>query len=133
MMAGDGKSFLALVNGLTRHDYYSDTEITDEFLHHELYPDLPDDEFMRLIQKARGITNVGTVWHCHFIQNHCHCHWHWHWHCHCHCHCHCHWYWYYRSFHVHCFHLVIARFLPAHYKYIVCTFKSTLKKILIGQ
>ncbi|KAI0243023.1 hypothetical protein LSAT2_009229 [Lamellibrachia satsuma] len=61
MMAGDGKSFLVLVNGLTRHDYYNDTEITDEFLHNELYPNLPDDEFMRLIQKARGITNSLAV------------------------------------------------------------------------
>ena len=57
-MAGDGKSFLALVNGLARHDYYNDTDITDELLHQELYPDLPDAEFQRLVQKARGITNV---------------------------------------------------------------------------
>jgi len=54
-MADTRKSLLALLNGIARHDYYAESELTDQLLKEQLYPTLPDEEFTSLTQKARSI------------------------------------------------------------------------------
>ena len=54
----EDRNLLGLLNGIARHDYYKEDEITDEFLKNELYPDMGEAEFEALVQKARGLTKV---------------------------------------------------------------------------
>ena len=57
-MAKDQKMFSALLNGIMRHDYYNETDITDEFLKQELYADLSEDDFQAMADKSRKILKV---------------------------------------------------------------------------
>ena len=57
-MADDAKSFLALMNGLTRKKYYGQSEITDEFLKEQIYPHLSQEEFDHLLTRSRGLVKV---------------------------------------------------------------------------
>jgi len=54
-MADTKKSWLGLLNGIARHDYYNEADITDELLKEQLYPASSDDEFAIVTQKARSI------------------------------------------------------------------------------
>ncbi|KAL8606530.1 hypothetical protein ACOMHN_015570 [Nucella lapillus] len=54
-MADDAKSFLALMNGLTRKNYYGQTEITNEFLKEQIYPNLSQEEFDHVFNRCRGL------------------------------------------------------------------------------
>ncbi len=54
----DDRTFLGLLNGIARHDYYKEDEITDEFLKNELYSEMPQSEFENLVQKSRGLVKV---------------------------------------------------------------------------
>lgn len=54
-MADDAKSFLALMNGLTRKRFYGQSEITDEFLKEQIYPDLSQEDFQALLTRCRGL------------------------------------------------------------------------------
>ena len=57
-MAKDQKMFNALLNGIIRHDYYNETDITDQFLQQELYADLNEDDFQAMADKSRKILKV---------------------------------------------------------------------------
>ncbi|XP_076351808.1 COMM domain-containing protein 1-like isoform X1 [Tachypleus tridentatus] len=46
------KSLLGLLNGLARREYYGDASVTNEFLHHELYPDLSVENFNQIVDKS---------------------------------------------------------------------------------
>lgn len=57
----ENKRFLAMLNGITRHDYYKEEKITDAFLKEEIYPDISENDFSKLLSKARGMLKVCTL------------------------------------------------------------------------
>ena len=57
-MADENKSLLGLMNGLARHDYYKEEDMNAEFLKSQLYPDMADNDFQHMAQRARGLTKV---------------------------------------------------------------------------
>lgn len=60
-MADENKTLLGLLNGLARRDYYNDSDITEDFLKDELYPELSNDEFKLIVQRATGLIKVGFL------------------------------------------------------------------------
>eukprot|EP00794_Sanderia_malayensis_P019822 gene19823-21762_t len=54
-MAAIDKNVLGLLNGLAKREYYNEEEITNEFLHSELFPDTEQAEFEALIKKFANI------------------------------------------------------------------------------
>ncbi len=54
----DDKKLFGLLNGIAKHDYYKEDEITDEFLKGELYPDMSDAEFDSFVLKTRSLLKV---------------------------------------------------------------------------
>ena len=61
MASVDSKSFLGLLNGLARRTYHGDTDLTDELLHSELFPDSSKDDFESTVHKAMGMMKVFFV------------------------------------------------------------------------
>ena len=59
----EDRNLLGLLNGVARHDYYKEDEITDEFLKNELYPDMGETEFETLVHKTRGLLKVQHIFH----------------------------------------------------------------------
>ena len=57
-MADDPKTFLALLNGITKRTYYGESDITDELLKSELYSSISSEEFDVLLNRATGIIKV---------------------------------------------------------------------------
>ena len=57
-MGDENRSLLGLLNGVVRHGYYDDKDITMEFLKSELYSNTSDEEFNLLVSKAKGILKV---------------------------------------------------------------------------
>nr|XP_033794122.1 COMM domain-containing protein 1 isoform X2 [Geotrypetes seraphini] len=49
------KSLSALLNGIAQCTYFSNPEISEEFLQQELYPQLSPHEFRALMDKMRGV------------------------------------------------------------------------------
>ncbi|XP_042255265.1 COMM domain-containing protein 1 [Thunnus albacares] len=49
------KSLSGLLNGIAQKVYYNNTEITEELLKHELYPELSHEEFKALHEKMKGL------------------------------------------------------------------------------
>ncbi|XP_076004240.1 COMM domain-containing protein 1 [Genypterus blacodes] len=49
------KSLSSLLNGIAQKVYYSNTEITEELLKNELYPDLSQEEFHLLHDKMKAL------------------------------------------------------------------------------
>ncbi|XP_053316958.1 COMM domain-containing protein 1 [Spea bombifrons] len=49
------KPLSGLFNGIAQSRYYGNKEITDELLKRELYPELPQNEFVALLEKMTGI------------------------------------------------------------------------------
>ncbi|KAG8014523.1 N-acetyllactosaminide beta-1 [Nibea albiflora] len=49
------KSLSGLLNGIAQKVYYNNSEITEELLKNELYPDLPQEEFKALHEKMKGL------------------------------------------------------------------------------
>lgn len=49
------KNVLGLLNGLARRQYFGEVEITDSFLHGELFPDLSDEEFEATLKKFESV------------------------------------------------------------------------------
>jgi hypothetical protein len=45
------KNVVGLLNGLARRQFFGESEITDSFLHGELFPDLSDEEFETMLGK----------------------------------------------------------------------------------
>ncbi|KAL3873347.1 hypothetical protein ACJMK2_036479 [Sinanodonta woodiana] len=54
-MADDPKSLLGLLNGIAKRTYYHEEGITNEFLKSELYPDVQEEDFERLITKCTAL------------------------------------------------------------------------------
>lgn len=55
------RSYLGLLTGIARQTYYEDSEITDELLKSQLYPNLTDEEFARIrLQCANLIKSMAT-------------------------------------------------------------------------
>ena len=52
------KSLSGLLNGIAQKVYYNNTEITEELLKHELYPELSHEEFKALHEKMKGLLKV---------------------------------------------------------------------------
>ena len=57
-MADDAKSFLALLNGLSRKTYDGQDEITEEFLKEQIYPESPQEVFDQRLNRCRGLLKV---------------------------------------------------------------------------
>ncbi|TKS68711.1 COMM domain-containing protein 1 [Collichthys lucidus] len=49
------KSLSGLLNGIAQKVYYNNSEITEELLKNELYPDLSQEEFKALHEKMKGL------------------------------------------------------------------------------
>ncbi|KAJ8246189.1 hypothetical protein GJAV_G00264690 [Gymnothorax javanicus] len=49
------KSLSGLVNGIAQIVYYNNSEISEELLKNELYPDLPQEQFVLLLEKMKGL------------------------------------------------------------------------------
>ncbi|XP_071963676.1 COMM domain-containing protein 1-like [Antedon mediterranea] len=56
-MAGQqqSKTFLGLLNGIAKRQYYGNKEFTDEFIKSELFPELSDDEFQSVLRKFKSL------------------------------------------------------------------------------
>lgn len=52
------KSLSGLLNGIAQKVYYNNTEITEELLKDELYPELSEEEFKALHEKMKGLLKV---------------------------------------------------------------------------
>lgn len=51
-MADEGNSIVGLLNGIAKREYYGNTDITDEFLKEELFPNLSNEEFTAIHTKC---------------------------------------------------------------------------------
>ncbi|CAG5118379.1 unnamed protein product [Candidula unifasciata] len=54
-MADNAKRFLALLNGLAKRNYYGQTELTDDVLKEEVYPDISQEDFGRINSRTAGL------------------------------------------------------------------------------
>jgi hypothetical protein len=54
-MAEDPKCYLALLNGIARRNYYGNTELTDDVLKAEIFPDISQDDFVKIITRTNGL------------------------------------------------------------------------------
>ncbi|GFN82838.1 comm domain-containing protein 1-like [Plakobranchus ocellatus] len=54
-MADDPKCFAAFLNGISKQVYFGNTELTDNVLKEQIYPDISDDEFNRLKSRTSGL------------------------------------------------------------------------------
>lgn len=50
-MAAADKNVVGLLNGIARRDYFGESEITDEFLHQELFSDLSAEQFDLVLKR----------------------------------------------------------------------------------
>ncbi|XP_026160050.1 COMM domain-containing protein 1 [Mastacembelus armatus] len=49
------KSLSGLLNGIAQHVYYNNSDVTEELLRVQLFPDLPRDQFTALHEKMKGL------------------------------------------------------------------------------
>ncbi|OWF54348.1 COMM domain-containing protein 1 [Mizuhopecten yessoensis] len=68
-MAEETKNTIALLNGLARRTYYKEDEISDEFLKSQIYPEMDDEEFNRLVSRFSGLMKARA---CEHINKHAH-------------------------------------------------------------
>ncbi|KAJ7390809.1 negative regulation of sodium ion transmembrane transport [Desmophyllum pertusum] len=50
-MAAADKNVVGLLNGLARREYFGESEITDDFLHQELFSDLSKEQFDAMLKR----------------------------------------------------------------------------------
>ncbi|XP_042189293.1 COMM domain-containing protein 1 isoform X2 [Callorhinchus milii] len=50
-----GRPLVGLLIGIAQAAYYSNSEITEQLLRRELYPELPEEDFRALLEKMKGI------------------------------------------------------------------------------
>lgn len=50
-MAAADKNVLGLLNGLARRTYFGENEITDDFLHQELFNEVSQDDFVAMLKR----------------------------------------------------------------------------------
>ncbi|XP_014665984.1 PREDICTED: COMM domain-containing protein 1-like isoform X2 [Priapulus caudatus] len=63
-MADDNENecFLAMLHGIAKQDYYGEETITDGIIKDQIYPQIPDDEFSRILLKARNmLKNIASA------------------------------------------------------------------------
>lgn len=53
-----GKALSGLMNGIAQRVYYGNSEMTEELLKDELYPEVSQEEFRALYDKMRGLLKV---------------------------------------------------------------------------
>lgn len=54
-MAAADKNVVGLLNGLARREYFGEAEITDEFLHQELFSDLDKEQFDAMLKRYENL------------------------------------------------------------------------------
>ena len=54
-MASADKNVVGLLNGLARREYFGESEITDDFLHQELFPDLGREQFGAMLSRYENL------------------------------------------------------------------------------
>ena len=54
-MAAADKNVVGLLNGLARREYFGESEITDEFLHQELFSDLEKEQFVAMLKRYENL------------------------------------------------------------------------------
>lgn len=54
-MASADKNVVGLLNGLARREYFGESEITDDFLHQELFPDLGREQFDAMLSRYENL------------------------------------------------------------------------------
>uniref|UniRef100_A0A3B4WQL7 COMMD1 N-terminal domain-containing protein n=2 Tax=Seriola lalandi dorsalis TaxID=1841481 RepID=A0A3B4WQL7_SERLL len=64
------KSLSGLLNGIAQKVYYNNSEITEQLLKRELFPELPQDAFTALHDKMRGLIKVNDLLS---LSSHCVC------------------------------------------------------------
>lgn len=52
------KSLSGLLSGIAQKVYYNNSEITEELLKNELYPELSQEQFKALHEKMKGLLKV---------------------------------------------------------------------------
>lgn len=55
-MAAADKNVVGLLNGIARREYFGESDITDEFLHQELFPDLSAEQFDAILKRYETLT-----------------------------------------------------------------------------
>lgn len=55
------KALSGLLNGIAQKVYYNNSDITEELLNTELFPELARDQFTALHDKMRGLLKVNTT------------------------------------------------------------------------
>lgn len=58
IMADEGNSTVGLLNGIAKREYYGSTDITNEFLKEELFPNLSLEEFTAVYTKCSHLLKV---------------------------------------------------------------------------
>lgn len=66
-MADEGNSTVGLLNGIAKREYYGSTDITDEFLKEELFPNLSTEEFTAVYTKCSHLLKVRINFNYHRI------------------------------------------------------------------
>ena len=54
-MAAADKNVVGLLNGIARREYFGESDITDDFLHHELFSDLSDEQFDAMLKRYEAL------------------------------------------------------------------------------
>lgn len=54
-MAAADKNVVGLLNGIARREYFGESEITDDFLHQELFSDLSEEQFDAVLKRYEAL------------------------------------------------------------------------------
>ena len=54
-MAAADKNVVGLLNGIARREYFGESDITDDFLHQELFSDLSDEQFDAMLKRYEAL------------------------------------------------------------------------------
>lgn len=54
-MAAADKNVVGLLNGIARREYFGESEITDDFLHQELFSDLSEEQFDAMLKRYEAL------------------------------------------------------------------------------
>lgn len=54
-MAAADKNVVGLLNGIARREYFGESEITDDFLHQELFSDLSEEQFDVVLKRYEAL------------------------------------------------------------------------------
>ena len=57
-MADDTKNYHALLNGISKRIFYKESDITNDYLKSQIYPDMSDDDFNKLVLRLTNLLKV---------------------------------------------------------------------------